>query len=80
MISRRRLSLLAVLVVIGPLGALLGGCGTTVKIAGHNVNLLRASLCAYSVFRAHHDIKNNHKVAAAFQAYLALHNCRRVTH
>jgi hypothetical protein len=77
---RRGLSLVTVLAVLGPLGTLLGGCGTTVTVAGHNVNLFRASLCAYSVYRAHHDIKNSHKFAAAFQAYLALHNCRRVLH
>ncbi len=77
---RKALTLVTVLAALGPLGAVLGGCGSTVTVAGHQVNLFRASLCAYSVYRAHHDIRNSHKVAAAFQAYLALHNCRRALH
>jgi hypothetical protein len=77
MLGRRSFSLFAVLLALSPLGGLLGGCGS-VTIAGHHVNLFRASLCAYSGFRAHHDLKSGHKLAAAFQAYLALHNCRRV--
>ena len=41
---------------------------------------LQAAICGYTAYRAVHDLRNGHKFAGAFNAYLAAHHCPRVTH
>ena len=76
---RRFLAIVATGAVLTSTALFGAGCGS-VTVAGHRINLLRSSLCAFSVWRAHHDFKNRHAIAGAFQVYLAAHNCPRAVH
>lgn len=65
----RRLAALAAAGLLGT--ASLAGCGT--------VHPFQAAICGYTAYRAVHDLRNGHKFAGAFNAYLAAHHCPRVT-
>ncbi|MGI8411377.1 MAG: hypothetical protein ACR2QA_02570 [Solirubrobacteraceae bacterium] len=65
----------------------LAGCGSSSSgvggsrlPTGHHVSVIRAAICGYTAYRAVHDLRNHHRFAAAFNAYLAVHNCRRIRH
>jgi hypothetical protein len=74
----RRLTALLVAAVLVP--GSLAGCGSSTKAGSHHFSLLQAAICGYTAYRAVHDLRNGHKFAGAFNAYLAAHHCPRVTH
>jgi hypothetical protein len=70
---------LALVIAVVLLAGSLAGCGSS-KSSGHHVSLLQAAICGYTAYRAVHDLRTGHKFAGAFNAYLAVHHCPRVTH
>jgi hypothetical protein len=56
------------------------GCGSSKATGNHHFSILQAAICGYTAYRAVHDLRNGHKFAGAFNAYLAAHHCPRVTH
>lgn len=72
---KNHLALIVLVLALAP-ATLMAGCGQSA--VRPRVSVVHAGFCAYSVFAAHHAIHNGHKLGAAFQAYLAVHNCRHV--
>jgi hypothetical protein len=66
---------LAATVAASLAAASLAGCGT----AKHPFHPLQAAICGYTAYRAVHDLRNGHRFAGAFNAYLAAHHCPKVT-
>ncbi|MGI8429216.1 MAG: hypothetical protein ACR2OB_07910 [Solirubrobacteraceae bacterium] len=76
-----RRSLILILVVAG---TALAGCGSSSHLgpshvrSGHHISVIHSAICGYTAYRTVHDLRNGHHFAGAFNAYLAIHHCRRV--
>lgn len=73
-----RRSLVLILIVAS---TALAGCGSSSHArasGGHHISILHSAICGYAAYRTVHDLRNHHHFAGAFNAYLAVHNCRRI--
>ncbi len=78
---RHRWSVSSVVVLLVA-ASLLTGCGrgAGTAVGQRHFSLFQAAICGYTAYRTVHDLRTGHRFAGAFNAYLALHHCPRVTH
>ncbi len=72
----------ALLVILVVASTALAGCGGS-RGYSHgprhsHFSIVHTAVCGYTAYRTVHDLRNGHHFAGAFNAYLAVHHCRRI--